>query len=1035
MGTKSIKVATKALQAHFSAAKIPLSLPAESRRMLQNFVDDHDEGVSEEESASANAELKNFWERYVGENPAKTGLFVGVLRELRPAIVRQADILEWWELVVKPVITGTGYKKQAQDDAQAFLVGCMVHDEDEDSDYEDDHEGARTCERLLGELLAIYISRTRTLTEEDELIAPENAKVAQHVEDVLIAFGRKQPEDFFLRIDDLIAGASTRLQTLTLLSSFLRHQTPHLYLVANTHLIKDLLKCLMNDTSTTVLSVALTSLIMLLPHIPGSLGEHLPRLFLVYSRLLCWEKFSPLSTAEQKNLVTDDRVSTGPEADHGDVGIDPTWEKARPSEALTEAATPEVMTYFTYLYCLYPLNFMSYVRKPRRYLKNHDFPGAEDFDLDQVVIRKRTDQFSAVHLCHPNFYSLTVEEELIDPKWPKADPADVVADCHSLCVNAKLALVSPGPPPTGKLPEVPPMPPWANMSRSGQVSPSTSYASFRSGNSWRDTQSTAVSGQIADGDSPVLRPHDIQQHDSSALRPRSKASNTNRTSPNLDDFPQPGGIAARSPKKEGEEAPQTNLAFLQQENVVLRNDLNLEKGKVAQYTWHISQLQRKNVKDTTAEAETLNLINANRLLKLQLDQVRNAREATLKDSALTRKQANGLESNLTEKFNAFKKEQETWRADAEELRRLRKETGQYRALIGQTEERELKKTHQLELVKRDLEEMEKIQRQLQDAQHRLREYEYREFEMDRAVRENEILQHEKETLQMRVQRHQQDHERSRRVYGDKVAELEAQLEANDSAMRQPHPGRQPSQGDIQILVQHAIADSQGKLAQMKKMHNALMQKYADLELEYETVKEQLDAIQGPRTGQSNQSFLRDSDGDGLTPRAYEGNGSHLDTMSGGLGHHDGAFDSGSDTAYVTSTSDPSSRRYQPAIRGMPISPPSSSEATMHSAAGLTWRPPPVSRQDSLASKSSGVPATTFNQTAPLSNDEMLRGSGKSAFSVGSADSQRKKEKIKPDSQVRVYGRGGAQNIKLKTKDKDASEEPKKSKGGLRGVFR
>lgn len=964
--------------------------------MLQDFVNEHEEGVSEEESAVANAELKNFWERCVGENPAKTGLFVGVLKELRPAIVRQADIMEWWELVVKPVITATGYKKQAQDDAQAFLVGCMVHEGDVDSDYEDNHAGASTSDRLLGELLSIYISRTRTLTEEDQLIAPENAKVAQHIENVLVAFGRKQPEELFHKMDDLVVVASTRLQALTLLSSFLRHQTPHLYKVAETRLVEDLLKCLMNDTSTTVLSVALTSLIMLLPHIPSSLREHLPRLFLVYSRLLCWEKFSPLSTEAQKSLVTDDRVSTV-ETDHGDVGIDPTWEKVRPCEGSIESATPEVMTYFTYLYGLYPLNFMSYVRKPRRYLKSCEFPGAEDFDLDQTVIRKRTDQFSAVHLCHPNFYNLTVEEELSDPKWPKSDPADVVADCHSLCVNTKSSLVSPGPPPTAKLPEVPPMPQWANMSRSGQVSPSASYASFRSGNSWRDTQSTAASGQIADGDSPVLRPHDLQQHDNTVMSPRSKASTTHRISPNLDDFPQPGRMSApRSPKKEMEEAPQTNLAFLQQENILLRNDLNLEKGKVAQYSWHISQLQRKTVKDTTAEAETLNLINANRHLKLQLEQVRMAREATLKDTVLTRKQANSLEAKLSEKFGNLRKEQETWRADAEELRRLRKEIGQYRTLIVRTEERELKKTHHLELVKRDLEKMEDIQRALTSAQNRLREYEYREFEMDRAVRENDILQREKETMQLRMQRQQQDHERSHRVYGEKIAELEAQLEASDALVHHPSLGRQLGSGDVQGLVKQAIADSQAKLAQMKKMHNTLMQKYTNLELEYETVKEQLDAMHGP--------------GDRLTPRAFGGSGSSLDNMSGALVHNDGAFDLGSDAAYVTSTSDPTSRRYQPAVRGLPVSPPSSSEATMHSTAGLTWRPPPpVSRQDSIASRSSGVPATTFNQTAPLGHDE-VHGSGKSAFSVGSDDSQKKREKIKPDSQVRVYGRGESDGL-------------------------
>ena len=126
------------------------------------------------------------------------------------------------------------------------------------------------------------------------------------------------------------------------------------------------------------------------------------------------------------------------------------------------------MTYFTYLYGLYPLNFVSYIRKPRRYLKNVDFPSSDAFDLDQTVIRSRTDQFRQMHLLHPNFYNMTVEEELIDPKWPKMDPADVVGECQALCVYNKpmfSALASPTPPPTAKLPDVPPVPPLSRSRR------------------------------------------------------------------------------------------------------------------------------------------------------------------------------------------------------------------------------------------------------------------------------------------------------------------------------------------------------------------------------------------------------------------------------------------------------------------------------------------------------------------------------------------------------------------------------------------
>ena len=79
---------------------------------------------------------------------------------------------------------------------------------------------------------------------------------------------------------------------------------------------------------------------------------------------------------------------------------------------------------------------------------------------------------------------------------------------------------------------------------------------------------------------------------------------------------------------------------------------------------------------------------------------------------------------------------------------------------------------------------------------------------------------------------------------------------------------------------------------------------------------------------------------------------------------------------------------------------------MHSAAGLTWRPPPVSRNGSSVSRgSSTAPPATYNQTAPLTEEETVKGSGKSAFSDASSDSKERAAKIQPTSEVRVYGRG------------------------------
>ncbi|KAK5725006.1 hypothetical protein LTS12_027498 [Elasticomyces elasticus] len=300
---------------------------------------------------------------------------------------------------------------------------------------------------------------------------------------------------------------------------------------------------------------------------------------------MCWEKFSPLSSEAQRNLVTDDKVSVGPKTDHGDVSIDPAWEKVRPKEGMVESATPELMTYFTYLHGLYPLNFTRYIHKPHRFLKDGEFPGAKDFDLEQAVIRSRTEQFRQVHRMHSNFYNMTVEKELIDLKWPKADPADVVAECHALCINTKPSLLNPDPPPTTKLPQLPQLPSIANMRNSPQISPT--------------------------------------------------------------------GVT-----------------------------LNRRR----QYP---------------------------------------------------RKYANSVEANLTRKLKDLKKEQESWNAQADELQRLLVELIKYRDILVRTEQRELEKSMALEIYKRKDENRQDTDKDLRRAQLKLREYEAREFEMEKAKREVE----------------------------------------------------------------------------------------------------------------------------------------------------------------------------------------------------------------------------------------------------------------------------------------------------------
>lgn len=99
-----------------------------------------------------------------------------------------------------------------------------------------------------------------------------------------------------------------------------------------------------------------------------------------------------------------------------------------------------------------------------------------------------------------------------------------------------------------------------------------------------------------------------------------------------------------------------------------------------------------------------------------------------------------------------------------------------------------------------------------------------------------------------------------------------------------------------------------------------------------------------------------------------------------------------------STSDPSSRRSQLPIHGAART-SANDRTTVNDFAGLMFDQR-ASRNNSTVSGRSNEPAA-FNQSAPLGQDETM-----STFSdYSGTGSQGKKDKIQPDSSVRVYGRG------------------------------
>jgi hypothetical protein len=115
---------------------------------------------------------------------------VHVLRLLRPAILGVKRLEEWWSLVIRPTVDNIGHKRDTIEDAREFLLGILVFDADEDAT----REKASLSIQFTRRLMEAYLLRSKIPTGEGEVVSPEDEFIAQELEGILVAFGKKKPQ-------------------------------------------------------------------------------------------------------------------------------------------------------------------------------------------------------------------------------------------------------------------------------------------------------------------------------------------------------------------------------------------------------------------------------------------------------------------------------------------------------------------------------------------------------------------------------------------------------------------------------------------------------------------------------------------------------------------------------------------------------------------------------------------------------------------------------------------------------------------------
>ncbi|KAJ8060127.1 hypothetical protein OCU04_010479 [Sclerotinia nivalis] len=1028
MSSGSLKDLTKAIKTSVTTST-RLPLPDDLVRVIHSYPEKnptHDES----DSTKLQEELLSIYEKDIADHPTRYAFFLSILRKLRTSIKGGGRMLQWWDKLCIPVLSHLGEEKGLALEARNTLLDILIYDEDE-GHIED---AITTSDTVAENLLAIWLAKSNS----GVIPLDENARfIESQLRGILISFGRKRPKNFLTVINRYFVKKDSRILTLSLLCEFIRHQPPHLHQLLQTPLFENLLRCLQIDTSTRVVSLAMTALIMFLPHIPSSLPKHLPALFNIYSRMLFWDrerKYEDHPSDDQDDKSTHSTSS---------------WTKLSYLLDSEDVSVPELLHFYTFLYGLYPMNFMSYIRKPQKFLRHQGFPGANELAVEPMEIRQRSEPFRQVHLLHPNFFTMTIDQELSDTnRWMKSEASDVVTECMALYIPgyAQQAPLSRSQLPNLHVdtnPDVPDQPLTENNATTPAHSRHTSWryaapASIASPEGLRNSllrrASFTSQSMPSIADSPILRAE--KRFDSPTFPPFMATSPSHTHLQDLLDSQRAGSVRSgiyqtltnesvqslalshhaqdnnsqvdsylqtltrahaspRSPSLRPGTNDSTKIAYLQRDIMLLRNDLNFERYLKQQHLTHIGQLRRKAIREARVEAETQNLINSNKILKAKLEDAKKTIVQMKTESDKSRNHSRKWESDLTAKLRLLKEEQKKWTLEGDQLKRdlaaSKIDMHNLRQLVVQAEYKVVHSTQEIQVVESNKEELGRLRIEVEKLTTKLRNYEAREVEMDKAKQDEEQAYNTIEILNMKLKAKDAE---IQQLIVQFQNELEEAQNAKQLSFTQLDPAKQK-------VIDEALAGSRRRMEDMKKAHSNLLKRYTTLQqehLELLTAQDKvsdlpmsIDGSSGPQIPQRDHRRLAHSYSDSGRP------GSLIPSAAFPL--------TGTSSFIARPRIDTHSPTSGHAFRSPPTSTPASPDLYggrfSHSN---TFGPAPGS------SHSDG----TMSRDGNISDRDSLEAIGK--------------PKVKPQSEMRAYGRGGVQNIGKSKKDKDKDNGRKEGSG-------
>jgi DNA repair exonuclease SbcCD ATPase subunit len=424
-----------------------------------------------------------------------------------------------------------------------------------------------------------------------------------------------------------------------------------------------------------------------------------------------------------------------------------------------------------------------------------------------------------------------------------------------------------------------------------------------------------------------------------------------------------------------------------------------------QHLAHIGQLQRKHIKEATAEAETQILINNNKTLKARLAKANELYAQLKKETNTRRDQSKKWESDLSAKVRTYRDSEKTWFSEEDslrfELQRTQTDYEHLKQIVEKAEAEQIKAHQRTRALEYELDDYGNVRRDLEAAQEKIMSLEDSRQDLHALLQERNDLRNDLEISNMRLNSRELERERSFKAYERRIMELETRLQVAER--NTGRPGQLPS--SVQQMLDSTLAASNAKLQQLKKTHYHLLEQFTELQMKYHELEAQQQAEQGRQQSHEKSGHLdfekaRLNRNASMSMRgASTYNSRYLPPLATeGIPNeeHEAYNEFQSPTSVSSPSSNPPSARplrHEPALRTQ------RSQATPSPYPGFGGNHGP--------DFSSTYDASLHTQFQAQAQSSAPHSSGKSSYSVDTEGSGGKDAKAKVDakSEVRYYGRG------------------------------